>query len=260
MNGLRYITFSAVALFPLFVFSDDAEWGHLTGRFLYDGDPPPAKTVRVTRDTAAFGDTIHDESLMVNEKNHGIANIIVYLYPKDDELPVHPSYALTANSKVELAMQNGRFVPHILLLRTTQTMTLCNKDKVVHNARIDFLRNTPMSPASPARNSLELHYSEEERFPCPVACAIHPWMRGFVLLRSDPYMAKTDTDGRFMIKNLAVGEHVFRLWHERTGFLRDVRVGPLTTDSRGRLTVTIRNGHNELTDTRLAPKIFVRDD
>ena len=79
------------------------------------------------------------------------------------------------------------------------------------------------------------------------------------MLRSNPYMAKTDSDGRFVIKNLPVGKHVFRLWHERCGYLRDVRIGPHTTDSKGRLTVTVSKGANKLSETRLAPKIFADD-
>jgi len=90
----------------------------------------------------------------------------------------------------------------------------------------------------------------------PMACNIHPWMRGYLLLRSNPYMAKTDTDGRFTIENLPVGRHVFRLWHERVGYLRNVTMGSLAVDSKGRLTVTIRKGQNELTDARLAPDLF----
>ena len=85
-------------------------------------------------------------------------------------------------------------------------------------------------------------------------------MRGYVLLRSNPYMAKTDKDGRFVIKNLPVGKHVFRVWHERKGNLRNVRIGRFKTDSKGLLTVNIRKGNNRLIETRLDPKIFVRED
>jgi hypothetical protein len=69
-------------------------------------------------------------------------------------------------------------------------------------------------------------------------------------------MAKSDGDGRFTIENLPVGAHVFRLWHERAGYLRNVKSRSLATDSKGRLAVTIREGHNELIDSRLPPHIF----
>jgi hypothetical protein len=32
--------------------AEGGECGHLTGRFYYDGEPPPARTVVVTKDTA----------------------------------------------------------------------------------------------------------------------------------------------------------------------------------------------------------------
>ena len=131
-------------MFPLFACSDDLEWGHLTGRFVYKGDPPPVKMHLADKDKAALGDRIPDESLIVNKKNRGIENIIVYLsQKKSDELNVHPSYARSAKSKVEFAMQNGRFVPHVLLLRTSQTMLQRNKDKVGHHAQILLANNTP---------------------------------------------------------------------------------------------------------------------
>ena len=85
-------------------------------------------------------------------------------------------------------------------------------------------------------------------------------MRGYVLIRSNPYMAKTDRDGRFAIENLPVGQHTFRLWHERAGYLRNVRIGSHTTDSKGRLSVAIVKGRNELADAQLPTNMFARDD
>lgn len=69
-------------------------------------------------------------------------------------------------------------------------------------------------------------------------------------------MAKTDKDGRFAIENLPVGRHEFRLWHERAGSLRNVTIGSLATDSKGRLALTIREGTNKLEDARLIPNVF----
>lgn len=130
---------------PLLALADDSQWGDLSGQFLYDGDPPPAKTFRITKDQAVFGDTIQDESLLVNPDNGGIANILVYLLSNDEADPsVHPSYEASANAKVELAMQGGRFAPHVLLLCTSQTMLQCNKDQVGYNANLQFINNQGM--------------------------------------------------------------------------------------------------------------------
>lgn len=92
--------------------------------------------------------------------------------------------------------------------------------------------------------------------PGPVKCVVHPWMSGYLLLRSNPYMATSDADGRFLIKNLPVGEHTFRFWHERMGWVRSVRMGSHTTDPKGLLTLTIRGGVNDLAVGRLPPEVF----
>ena len=76
-------------------------------------------------------------------------------------------------------------------------------------------------------------------------------MKAHVVLRSTPYMAKTDEDGRFSIKNLPTGKHQFRVWHERVGYLKDIPLGNHRIDSKGRLEVTIKPGNNQLPDTRL---------
>ncbi len=82
-------------------------------------------------------------------------------------------------------------------------------------------------------------------------------MQGFVLLRSNPYMAKSDLNGRFRIKNLPVGKHVFRVWHERRGYLRSVRLGQYVTDPTGRVTITIERGLNQWKTARLKPDLFL---
>lgn len=145
MSRLLSLAFTIIVLLPQFGVSDDGEWGNLRGRFVYDGNPPPTNHLHISKDTAAFGDTVEDESLTVNRQNRGIANVIIYLLPqKGGELNVHPSYAESAESKVTLAMRNGRFEPHVLLLRTTQIFVQSNADSVGHNANIAFIANAPM--------------------------------------------------------------------------------------------------------------------
>jgi hypothetical protein len=236
-------------------------WGDLRGRFIYDGDLPHVNALPVNKDRGTFDYTIDDESLIVNKDNLGLANILVFLLPgKDDELQVHPTYAESARSKVNLSLKRGQFSPHILLARTTQTIVELNEDKVAHNANIQSIRNAPRSfmiaPGAPA----EYQFSNEEWSPIQIGCSVHSWMRAYILVRSNPYMAKSDTDGRFEIKNLPVGKHVFRFWHERAGYVRNARIGSFTTDAKGRLTVMIREGKNELLDARLAAKMFELED
>ncbi len=260
MRFLRTLTCLAVCLSPVVAQAEDAAWGHLTGRLVYDGAPPPARTFAVTKDLEFLGETLTDESLLVHATNRGLANVVVYLLDEiDDPASVHPSYAETAEATVELTMAGGRFEPHVLLLRTTQTMRQRNLDPITYNALIQVQRNRPASHLVTPRAGHELRLPVEERIPCAVSCAVHPWMRGYVLVRSNPYMAKTDANGKFEIQHLPVGRHEFRLWHERTGFLSNVRWDSSHTDAKGRFTVEVRESGNDLGDLSLEPARFAEN-
>ncbi|HBV65188.1 MAG TPA: hypothetical protein DEF45_19445 [Rhodopirellula sp.] len=70
-------------------------------------------------------------------------------------------------------------------------------------------------------------------------------------------MAKSDLDGRFRIKNLPVRKHIFRVWHERLGFLRSVPLGQHSTDPTGRVEITIERGMNQWKTAHLGPDLFL---
>ena len=66
---------------------------------------------------------------------------------------------------------------------------------------------------------LAVNYKISESLPLKVACDFHPWMQAYWMVVDHPYAAVTDKDGKFTIPNLPVGEHEFRVWHERKGYL-----------------------------------------
>jgi hypothetical protein len=95
-----------------------------------------------------------------------------------------------------------------------------------------------------------------------VQCNIHPWMTGYLVLRDEPYMAKTDENGKFLIENVPAGTHSFQFWHERCGYLQEVRFvahgGETTTDKHGKADLSIRAGNNDLGEIKLGVKLFQR--
>lgn len=108
----------------------------------------------------------------------------------------------------------------------------------------------------PKSGSVELQYTSEEPLPVMIRDAIHPWMRGLVVIRSNPYFAKTDADGKFRIRNVPVGDHEFKIWHERVGYLKSVRFDNGATNDRGRLKLKIRDSGNELGVAKVPAKLF----
>ena len=50
-----------------------------------------------------------------------------------------------------------------------------------------------------------------------VACDVHAWMEGWVIVVDNPYVALTDTHGRFEIGDIPPGEYSLSMWHEQLG-------------------------------------------
>jgi hypothetical protein len=240
-----------------------AEWGDLTGTFIYGGKAPEPAALKVDKDVAVCGKhKLVDESLVVGADG-GIKNIVVFLYLKEGDKapPIHPSYEESAKDDVVLDNRNCRFEPRVALLRTTQKLVIKNSDPVGHNTKIDCLNNTGINPLIPAGAQFDQHFTAVERVPSIVSCNIHPWMSARVLIKDHPYMAVTDDAGKFTIKNLPVGKWTFQVWQEKAGYVQEVSLdGKKTKWQRGRVEVEIKaSGEdmpNSLGTLKLAPEVF----
>ena len=225
-----------------------AEWGTLKGQFILDGTAPTPAKLNINKDQAVCGQhELVDESLVVGA-NGGIKNILVYIRPKrGKKIDVHPDYAATANDKITLDNADCRFEPHIVLVRTSQTLELKNSDTVGHNCKLDSFSNDPINVLIPPEATNERKLTKEERMPVQASCNIHPWMTAFVVVRDDPYMAVSAEDGTFEIKNIPVGEYEFQFWQEKAGYLKKIKLGSAgSTDTRGRADLKITAGDNDL--------------
>ena len=238
----------------------NAQWGTLSGQFVYDGKAPAAQPATVNKDVAVCGKhKLPNEDLVVNPENGGIANVVLYLYvARGKKAPTpHPDYAKTATEEVVLDNLNCRFEPHVVTLRTTQTLWVKNSDSVGHNTKVDALKNIPINPILPASGDIKQKFPKEERLPVLVSCSIHPWMNARVVIRESPYMAVTDKDGKFEIKNLPVGEHTFQVWQEAAGYVSSVVIdGKKTKWSKGRFEYTVKDGDNDLKVIKVEPSLF----
>jgi plastocyanin len=233
-------------------------WGDLVGQFVYVGTPPEPEKIEVTKDIEVC--SLHspvDESLVVAEDG-GVTNVVVQLrVPRGQSPPTaHADYEATAEDHVVIDNEHCRFNPHVVLLRTTQTLDVKNTDPVPHNTNVQFISGFAFNPVVPAGDTVEQNVPQAEAYPGTVGCNIHPWMKGWLVVQDHPYMAVSAEDGTFEIKNLPAGEHEFQFWQEAAGNLADVSTGKGTTSRQGRLTVTVEPGTNDLGTIELTPAHF----
>lgn len=235
-------------------------WGDLTGTFVYAGDAPKLEKLSVTKDTEfCMMMPPVDETVVVNPENGGLKNVVVYLYLKRgaDPPPIHESYEAGAADEVALDNEWCRFDDHVVALRTTQKLVVKNSDKIAHNTKIDSVANPGINPILPPGQDIQHEFSKEERLPIPVSCSIHPWMKGYIVVKDSPYFAVSDEDGKFTIKNLPTGEWTFQIWHEKPGYVDDVVTnGEAVEWSKGRVDVAIGPGENDLGEIKLEPSLF----
>lgn len=236
------------------------DWGDLVGRIVVTGELPRSEFAKQFADVC--GDVVvYDDSLLVGSDG-GLANAFIWL----DERPaaVHPDRAAERSLPVRLSIDGCRIQPHAATVQTGQTLTFRNLDDVGHVPRVETFANSangqlllPQTSGVEAGRSLDRTFDRAERTPCPVRCAIYPWMSAYVLPTEHPYATTTDASGRFRVEKLPVGELRFRVWHERTGwiegrFVRNDGAASTDVDSRGRFSYSVSRGANDLGTLKIA--------
>jgi hypothetical protein len=118
---------------------------------------------------------------------------------------------------------------------------------VAHNSFVQPFANTAINPLIPAGGSSPASLPKPERIPVKVTCSIHPWMKGWIVVRPDPYSAVSGEDGAFTIENVPVGTHTLQIWQEALGYVRKADAGGKTlNNARGQHAFTIKAGENDL--------------
>jgi len=238
------------------------QWGDLSLRLVYGGEPPKPAPLKIDRDKGICKEgELVDESLLVGAKDKGIANVVVWLVRASGEpaVPIHPDYEKHIPAEAPLNIKGCRYERHVTLVRLPQALVIHNQDPIAYNVRCDLAANTSFNVLLRADEQQHYGFQAAEKLPVPLSDAVHPWMRGWLVIRDDPYAAVSDASGKIALKNLPVGRWTFRLWHERCGYLRSFKRGDedVLWPKEG-LTLDIKVGANDLGDALVNPEIFAK--
>ena len=228
------------------------DWGNLKGKFIYDAKAPEKIAIKVDKDPQFCGDKgLVTEDLVVDEKG-GLANVMIWVAGK---VAVHPDYEKSADATIVLDNKGCRFEPHVQGVRVGQTLKIKNSDPVAHNTNI-VGRNLQANPLIPSGGDSDQKIEAPETLPMMVSCNIHPWMKGRVLVRSNPYFAISKKDGTFEIKNLPAGEMDFVVYQEKSGYVTDAECRrKAETWTKGVMNLTIpAGGTKDLGDVKLSDR------
>lgn len=220
-----------------------AQGPSLKGQVVLPADKPiPARAaVNVTQDKdhCLSKGAILAEDIIVNPKNRGIANVVVWLRPDDPnpraEFPkdkINPADAQRKPADIVIDQPCCMFTPRVTIARVGDTIVVKNSAPVAHNFFWTSANNGELNVTVPASGQHKLAAPlVAENTPVGYKCTIHPWMNGWVRIFDHPYYAVTDADGNFEIKDVPAGTWKVVVWHEAKGFYkgREGRLG-ITTD------------------------------
>ena len=147
------------------------------------------------------------------------------------------------------------FVPFTTIVRDDQTVSVVNMDPVMHDIqayetshlgpRVLFNVPLPMNPQHPRnfrdRSDAALYHKHMAGAPTKqlinltkgrqtfvMQCGFHAYMESWGVAVSNPYFAKTDEEGRFIMTDVPPGTYKLVLWHPyvRTAIERTVTIAP----------------------------------
>jgi plastocyanin len=210
-------------------------WATVRGRFVLDAALPAPAPIEVTKDQEVCGvHPLFNESIVT--KGNALANVVVFV--RTPKIPIHDDYKQSATATVTVDNKDCRFEPHVSHVRVGQTLLVHNSDSVAHNTNIAG-KALQANPLIPAKSENQFKVEAPEQTPIGLSCNIHPWMKGRVVVTSNPYCAISKDDGTFELKNLPAGELEFQIWQEAANNL-DVSNPKLQKTGAGRYKISLQ--------------------
>lgn len=185
--------------------------GIIRGTVTLAGKPPIMASIP-NQPCHAGAPPLTDESVAVDAAGH-LQNVIVYI---EDA----PAAAVATNlPPVELDQKDCRYVPHVVALRTGQTLHITSSDPTLHNVHGQCTANDPFNFALVAAGqSKDISFEKPEIF--PLRCDVHPWMKAYGGVFAHPWFAVSGSDGSFQITGIPSGNYTLVAWHEKYGQIR----------------------------------------
>jgi len=186
--------------------------GTLSGTVTYDGTPPAAAKIEVTKDPEVCGKESKEKvnPVLLVGAGGGIANVVVTVKAaKGKKLEVPATNPVFDQKMCE-------FHPHVLVFPAGSTIDVINSDGILHNIHTTSTVNPSQNQAQPKfKPKIQIKVEKPETI--AIKCDVHGWMSGYWVATDTPYVAVTDASGTFKIADLPPGDYDVELWQEKLG-------------------------------------------
>jgi hypothetical protein len=198
--------------------------GEITGTVSLEGIPPEPRKIIIAGgpECVQLNATPLTSSEVVTGVKGALANVAVYV-----KSGLGNYHFETPTEHAELAQKNCVYQPRVIELMTHQMLDIQNKDPIQHNVHLSPQKNSAFNATQPVNGSPIEKAFDHPELAIRFTCSLHPWMRAYVFVFSNPYFDVTRKTGSFDLKNLPPGTYTIEAWQERYGTQdHTVTVGP----------------------------------
>ena len=186
-----------------------ANGGSISGTVKYKGTPPAPAKLDVNKDTDVCGKTQKVDKSMTVAPDGGIQYAVV-------SIPSITKGKPFSDAKVVLDQNNCEYVPHIVLTPPGTQIDIQNSDGILHNIHTYSQKNEPVNIAQPKfKKTVNATFKTPEAV--RMACDVHGWMQGWLIVQNNPYYTVTDEKGAFKITDVPPGDYEVQVWQEKLG-------------------------------------------
>jgi hypothetical protein len=180
----------------------------IAGKVSFAGTVPPADKVKLNADPKCA--EMHKgglEKQPIHVKEGGLAEVLVYV-----KSPVGGTYPAPAEPAT-LDQKGCDYTPHMVALQAGQGLKIRNSDDTLHNIHPRPTANEEFNFGQAKQGMEKIRTFDKPEVMIPVGCDVHPWMRAYISVLSNPFFAVTKEDGTFEIKGLPEGEYEIEAFH-----------------------------------------------
>ncbi|MCC6764504.1 MAG: hypothetical protein IT293_07545 [Deltaproteobacteria bacterium] len=192
---------------------DPATTGTIAGRVLFEGVPPPPRTIAMESDPTCAA--AHPGGLVVRDvegADGGLADAFVYVASGLEDRVFAPPTA-----PVVIDQRGCRYVPRVAAAQVGQPIVFKSSDDTLHNVHGEPRANARWNFGLPGPSTERTMVLDAPEVMATVRCDVHPWMRLELSVVPHPYFVVTGADGTFRLPNVPAGAYTLAALHPTLG-------------------------------------------
>jgi hypothetical protein len=190
--------------------------GTIEGMVRFGGNLPEAERIIIGKDNHICGEGHATPDPLILSAERGLKDAVVLI--KD----IQRGKPWPKRDHFDIVQEKCAFLPYVQVAPKGFELTILNKDPLLHNIHayelIGRARRTLFNIAQPQANQVDRQRVEVARGNIiEVDCDAHNWMSAWIFTADHPYLAITDSNGRFSIADVPAGSYELTAWHPALG-------------------------------------------